>query len=376
MSGRVLYMVTEDWYFRSHRLALARAARDAGYRVTVATRLARHAAALAAEGFELVHVPFDRSLRRPDRDLAAFLGLRRLLRERRHDVVHAISLKPILLGLAASPVPARVIASFTGLGYTFSSRDLRAQPIRTLVSALLRYQLRGGRAWLTVQNEDDRALLAAAGIGVPERTVLIAGSGVSLAEFPATPQPGNAVPLVVLPARVLVDKGVREFVGAARLLRDRGRAARFALVGAHDTHNPGAVPARELAAWREEGVVEIWGHRDDVPAVLAGADVVCLPSYREGLPKALLEAAACGRALVATDVPGCRAICRDGETGCLVPPGDVPALADAIEHLLADGGLRAALGAAGHALVENRFATERVNAQTLALYTRVIDAAR
>ena len=376
MSGRVLYLVTEDWYFRSHRLALARAARDAGYRVTVATRLARHAEALAAEGFELVHVPFDRSLRRPDRDLAAYRGVRRLLHERRHDVVHAVSLKPILLGLAASPVPQRVIASFTGLGYTFSSRDLRAQPIRALVSALLRYQLRGGRAWMTVQNEDDRALLAAAGIGVPERTVMIPGSGVSLAEFAATPQPAAAEPLVVLPARVLVDKGVREFVGAARLLRERGLAARFALVGAHDTHNPGAVPARELAAWRDEGLVEIWGHREDMPTVLAGADVVCLPSYHEGLPKALLEAAACGRALVATEVPGCRAICRDGETGLLVPPGDVPALADAIENLLADAGLRAMLGAAGRALVESHFAAERINAQTLALYLRVIDAAR
>ncbi|MEQ8230376.1 MAG: glycosyltransferase family 4 protein [Gammaproteobacteria bacterium] len=371
---RLLYLVTEDWYFRSHRLPLALAARDAGWHVSVATRCGRYGALLREHGLEVFDLPFERSMKLPLRDLASYRALRRLLREHAFDVIHAVSLKPILLGLLAAPERRRCIAAFTGLGYIFSSSDRRARVLRRVVQSLLRYELSDGAAWTLVQNADDAALLADAAIGVPARTVLIPGVGVELASYPRARPAASQPPLVVLPARVLVDKGVREFVAAARRLRAAGIAARFALVGQHDRDNPGAVPLTELTGWQDEGVVEWWGHREDMAAVYAAAAVVCLPSYREGLPKVLLEAAAVGRALVATDVPGCRDVVRDGVEGLVVPARDALALADALGRLLADATLRKRCASAARAGVEERFASTRINAQMLALYDRVATA--
>ncbi|MEQ8661355.1 MAG: glycosyltransferase [Gammaproteobacteria bacterium] len=372
--ARLLFLVTEDWYFRSHRLPLALAAQAAGWEVSVATRCGRFGELLRGHGFEVIEVPFERSMQQPLRDLASYRALRALLRERRFDVIHAVSLKPILLGLLAAPQRARCIAAFTGLGYIFSSADRRARLLRTVVERVLRYEL-GGAAWVLVQNADDQALLAAAAIGAPARTVLIPGAGVDLAAFaPAPPAPAES-PLVVLPARVLIDKGAREFVAAARALRAAGVAARFALVGQHDTDNPGAVPLAELRGWQAEGVVEWWGHRDDMAAVYAAAAVVCLPSYREGLPKALLEGAAVGRALVTTDVPGCRDVVRDGVNGRVVPARDAVALAAALGGLLEDAALRARLARAARDDVAARYASTHINARVLALYARVDAAA-
>jgi glycosyltransferase involved in cell wall biosynthesis len=178
---------------------------------------------------------------------------------------------------------------------------------------------------------------------------------------------------VVLPARLLADKGVREFVVAARCLRERGVAARCVLVGRHDTQNPGAISGEELAGWLQDGCIEWWGHRDDMPAVLAAATVVCLPSYREGMPKALLEAGAVGRAVVTTDVPGCRDVVGSGVSGELVAPRDGVALADALERLLGDPARRAAFAAALHDRVATQFGIDRVAADTLRLYERVLD---
>jgi len=369
------FVVTEDWYFHSHRFALARAAQAAGYAVTVATRCGRHADELRAAGLEVVPIPFERSLRRPQRDVASFLALRRLLRARRPDVIHAVSLKPILLALAAAPERRRCIAAFTGLGYLFSSSDRRATLVRALVRRALRGLLGDGRAWTLVQNADDAALLGAAGIGVPARTVLIPGAGVELERFPLTPEPDAAPPVVLLPARVLVDKGVREFVVAATRLRAAGVRARFVIAGQHDRDNPGAIPSAELERWKRAGTVEWWGHRDDMAAVYAQAAVVCLPSYREGLPKALLEAGAVGRALVTTDVPGCRDVVDDGVEGLRVPPRDSAALAEAIKRLLGDDALRARCAAAAHERVVREFASTRIAVATLDLYRRVLAGA-
>lgn len=374
MTQTLMFVVTEDWYFHSHRLTLALHARDAGYAVCVATRCARHAALLRAHGLEVIDIPFDRSLRRPDRDWASWRALRRLLHARRPDLVHAVSLKPILLALAAAPERARCIAAFTGLGYIFSSGDRRARLLRGLVRWCLRHLLSGARAWTLVQNDDDRALLAAAGIGTPARTVLIAGAGVDLAAFPAMPETSARPPLVLLPARLLVDKGVHEFVAAARTLRAAGVPARFVLAGQHDTDNPGAVSTADLAAWQRDGIIEWAGHRDDMAAVYASATVVCLPSYREGLPKVLLEAGATGRALVTTDVPGCRDVVEHGVTGLLVRARDSDALAGALRTLLADSALRTRLAAAMRRRIEERFAITTIAAETLALYERVRQA--
>jgi glycosyltransferase involved in cell wall biosynthesis len=185
------------------------------------------------------------------------------------------------------------------------------------------------------------------------------------------PRPEAEPPvLVILPARLLWDKGVREFVAAARLLKARGTDARFALIGMPDAENPACVPSRKLAQWQAEDVIEYWGQRDDMPAVYAQAHVVCLPSYREGVPKSLLEAASCGRPIVATDVPGCREVVADGENGFLVPPRDAEALAAAIERLIGDADLRRRMGQKGREKAVAEFSTEKVVAATLSVYRR------
>ena len=373
----VLFVVTEDWYFMSHRLGLARYARDAGWRVVIAARESDRAAAIAAEGLEFIALPFERALTYPWRDLRLLLTLRGVLRDVAPDIVHLVSLKPILLGGLARcllPRSSAAVLAFTGLGYIFSSSAGLARLLKPLIVHLLAGVARRANTWVLVQNEDDLALLQAKGIAARERASIIAGAGLDLDEFPATPLPPRHNALIILPARVLRDKGVYEFVAAAERVRALRTDVRFAVVGAHDTANPGAVEARDLAAWVAAGSIEWWGHRRDMAAVYAEAYIVCLPSYREGLPRALLEAAACARPLIATDVPGCREICRDGETGLLVPPRDVDALVRAILRMLDTAALTAACACAARVKVENEFTLAHIGAQTLALYQRLLTA--
>ncbi|MBI4694011.1 MAG: glycosyltransferase family 4 protein [Gammaproteobacteria bacterium] len=375
MQPRIVYVVTEDWYFWSHRLDLARQARDAGYAVAVATRTTAHRERMAAEGFEIVEMPFERSLRHPARDVAAVFALASALRRLGPDVVHLVSLKPMLLaGLAILFMRrTRFVHAVTGMGYLFSSSDRRARGIQRILVTALRVILARRNCHVIAQNADDCALLESHGLGSAARRTLIAGSGVDVARYAPTPLPAEDV--VVLPARLIRDKGIEEFVAAARLLRARGVAARLALVGGTDPDNPAAIPEREVEAWVDEGAIEWWGQREDMPAVYAEASIVCLPSYREGLPKVLLEAAACARPLVSTDVPGCREICRPGVSGVLVPARDAAALASALAGLIADPARRATLGAGGRALVELEFSSARIAAETLALYARLRGAA-
>ena len=367
---RVLYLVTEDWYFRSHRLGLARRARDDGYEVLLGTRINAHGAALAAEGFKLAPLPFERSLRFPLHDIAAFREIRRLIKRERPGVVHLVSLKPILLGgIALAEFPdIPVVHALTGLGYLFSSDDRVARRLRPLVVMALRRIARRPQSWVLVQNREDLTMLADAGVGIASRSRIIRGSGVDLDEFRFRAPVESDEPLVLLPARLLIDKGIREFAAAARQIKSRRPHVRFVLCGGHDRDNHAAVARKVLDAWVAEGVLEWWGHRDDMAEVYRQASIVCLPSYREGLPKALLEAAACGSALVASEVPGCREICIDGDTGLAVNARDSRALAAAIERLLNDSELRARLAHAARALVEREFSLDQVATETLALY--------
>lgn len=370
----LLFVITEDWYFMSHRLGLAQRARAAGWRVVIAARESDRAADIRAEGLEFVALPFERALTYPWRDLRLLWALRGVLRELQPTLVHLVSLKPILLGglaLRLLPSPCPAVLAFTGLGYIFSSRAGLARLLKPLVMRLLARVAARRDTWLLAQNADDLALLRAEGIAHEARASIIAGAGLELAEFVVTPLPPRAAALVILPARVLRDKGVYEFVAAAAQVRALHKDVRFALVGAHDKANPGAVDERDLQAWIARGEVEWWGHRRDMPAVYAAAYVVCLPSYREGLPRALLEAAACGRPLIATDVPGCREICVDGETGLRVAAQNVDALVTALLRMLDTPSLALACAQAARAKVEREFTLDRIAEQTLALYCQL-----
>lgn len=365
---RLLIVVNVDWFFLSHRLPIAIAARDAGYEVHVATALTLPAAKIEAYGFTLHPLNIDRRSAGPLQAMKLLWSLARLMRALAPDVVHLVTIKPVLLGgLAArfARVP-RVIAAISGLGFVFTARGTPATFRRLLVSALYRVALVRPGVCVVFQNGDDQALLQHHA-GVRDAQVTrIRGSGVDLAAWPVQPLP-EGPPTVLMASRLLVDKGVMEFVEAASRLRGY-RGARFVLVGDVDTGNPTSLARDRVQAWVDEGLIEWWGHRTDMPTVLAAAHMVVLPSYREGLPKGLIEAAACGRAVVTTDVPGCRDAIDPGRTGLLVKARDAHALADGIRTLLDDPTRLRSMGEAGRLWAEQVFDVREVVARHLALY--------
>lgn len=366
---KLLFLVTEDWYFVSHRLPLARAARAAGYEVTVVTRLSRHGALLEAAGLRVIPFAMARRGMGPLRLAREVFGLQRLYRREKPDIVHHVALKPIVVGgIAARLAGVKAsVSAFAGMGFLFAAEG-RLPLARALLERWLPWLV--GRGAAIVQNAEDAALLRRLGIP-PQRLHWVAGAGVDVEQFSpqALPQ-GEAV--VMLPARLLWDKGVGEFVAAARSLRRQRSDARFVLVGDPDPDNPASVSEADLAQWVREGVVEWWGRSDDMAATLGRAHVVCLPSYREGLPKVLLEAMACGRACVTTDTPGCRDAVRHGDNGLLVPPRDAQALAGAIARLLDDPLERTRMGARGRERAVAEFSQERVIEATLRIYRELM----
>lgn len=363
------YLVTEDWYFVSHRLPMARAARNVGFDVHVLTNVSRHGPAIEAEGFTLHPLDWRRGSLNPVTVGGAILAIRKLYRSIAPDIVHHVALQPSVVGsIAALGLPAARVNAMAGLGFAFTSRTLKARAVGAVLSAMLRFLLRSKRSTALVQNPDDRAAMLA--LGVPDNQIaLIPGSGVDVERLMPLPEPAGPV-TVGFVGRLLDDKGVRTLVAAERLLRERGRPIKLLLAGEADPANPASIPAVEIEGWRADGI-GVLGPVADIRQVWKAAHIAVLPSRREGLPMSLLEAAACGRAIVATDVPGCREIAREGVNALLVPPDDPQALADALEKLAADPGLRLRFAAAGRKMAEKEFSTARIGRDILALYRRV-----
>lgn len=351
--------------FVSHRLPLAVAAQAAGFKVTVATRVGAHGETIRAAGIRLIPFALSRRGGNPLREVTALV---RLYRREQPDIVHHVALKPVMFGALAArlaSVPAQVNA-VAGLGWLFTSTHGVMRLVRPALRWLLAWLLSARSSLTIVQNPDDRDLLIRAHL--PEsRLRLIRGAGVDTDTFHPLPAPSGPV-CIVLAARMLWAKGVGEFVEAARLLTQAGISARFVLVGDPDRDNPASVPEFTLRAWHGQNGVEYWGRRDDMPGVLHAAHIVCLPSYREGLPKSLLEAAACGLPIVTTDAPGCREIVRNGDNGLLVPVRDAQALADALRSLIDNPALRAEMGLRSREIVLAEFSREQIIAETLAVY--------
>lgn len=369
---RIALLVSEYGYFLSHRLALAQAAADQGYHVHVITRVPANTAPVHRPGLDIVPLDMHRSLGNPLVELRRVWSLAALFRRLQPAIVHNVSLKLAVVGsLAAylSGVPG-VVNAFTGLGYTFRSEGFLPTALACAISPVLALIARHPGCWSIFQNEDDLDYFRRRGLAVADRTLLIRGSGVDTQSYVPAPE-AEGDPVVLFAGRLLLDKGIGEFVEAARLLRRQGIAARFAAAGETDPENPRSIGSKMLAAWKTEGVVEWWGGQADMPAVYRRAHVICLPSYHEGLPKVLLEAAACGRPIVATSIAGCREIVEHGINGLLVPPRDPAALADAVAKLLVDREARARMGANGRRIVEQNFTVQMINAQVLDLYARL-----
>ncbi len=369
---RLLYVVSEDWYFLSHRLPMARAARDAGFEVHVATRVKGGAAAIEAEQFILHPIPFARGRLSPLASLATIMALRRIQRAVAPAVTHHVSLQSSVLGLiAALGRPTARVNALTGLGYSFTSTTAKAKAVKLAIGSVLRLLLDRQRVINLVQNDDDRAALMALGIA-KSRIALIAGSGVDVARLLPLPDPAGP-PTAAFVGRLLENKGIRTLVDAHRLLRAREVETQLLIAGTPDPANPASVTAEEAASWNSEPGITWLGHVDDISGLWARAHIAVLPSHREGLPLSLLEAAACARAMVATDVPGCREIVIAGETGLLVPVDDAQALADAIDRLLCEPQLRAQYAAKARRLVVEKFSADIVGRQTVTLYRQLLE---
>jgi glycosyltransferase involved in cell wall biosynthesis len=371
---KLLFLVTEDWYFCSHRLLLAVQAQKRGYDVVVATRVRDHGEEIVSAGLRLIPLGMARRGRNPLRELHSLWEIYHLFRIEQPEIVHLVALKPVIYGVIAAlfaGIP-RIVCAIAGLGYVFTSRQIKASLMRPVMTVLLRLLLNQPRARVIVQNPDDRMLMINA-VGVdPDRIMLIRGAGVDMEAFVPT-QETAGTPVVVLASRMLWDKGVGEFVAAAEKLRRQGTDVRMVLVGNPDPENLASVPMEQLGAWHETGVVEWWGQRNDMPQVFAQCNIVCLPSaYGEGIPKVLIEAAASGRPIIGTDAPGCREIVRDRENGLLVPLKDSNALADAIQFLIENPDIRQRMGACGRKIAMAEFAMEKVVAETLAVYEELL----
>lgn len=373
MRGKLLFVVTEDWYFVSHRLELAKVALAKGYEVVIATRESRCGDVIRDAGIRLI--PFELS-RRGGNPVAEVWRLFCLYRRERPSIIHHVAMKPVFYGAIAAKLAGNAgqVNAIAGLGWLFTSLSWSARLMRPVVSSTMAYLLNGHRSLTIVQNVEDRDVLERVGV-VPNHIRLIPGAGVNIEDFrPASNLKSNPdqLPCVMLVARMLWAKGVGQFVMAARILAERGVKARFVLVGEPDLANPDAVPVAKLREWDSQFGVEWWGRRDDMSTVWQAAHVACLPSYyREGIPKSLLEAAACGLPIVTTDAPGCREVIVDGKEGFLVSPKDVVALADAIEKLVSQPALRMIMGANARERAIRMFSADQVITATLSVYSQV-----
>jgi glycosyltransferase involved in cell wall biosynthesis len=370
---RLLFVVNVDWFFLSHRLPIAIEAMRQGYEVHIAAKITDRLGEMQSHGLHVHSLGVSRSKTGLVEAVTVAMQIWQIYKTVKPDVVHLVTIKPVLMGgilARLAGVPA-MVAAVSGLGFVFLERGLVAAVRRKLVEILYKASFGHRNLKVIFQNAQDKATLVQLA-SLPEATTeLIRGSGVDISQFTAGPFP-HGTPVVMLAARLLADKGVREFVQAARLLKTAGSTARFCLVGTADLDNPTSLTQTELDTYQHEGIIELWGHRTDMATTLSAAHIVVLPSYREGLPKVLIEAAACGKAVVTTDVPGCRDAIEPGVTGVLVPARDAPALSQAIDALLDDPQRCFAMGQAGRKLAEQAFDINQVVAQHLRIYAGLI----
>ncbi|MEA3350334.1 MAG: glycosyltransferase family 4 protein [Chloroflexota bacterium] len=384
---QILLIANWDWVIYNFRLPLARALENSGLKITLVCPPGDYTEELREQGFAWMPWHLERRSTQPWRELFSVVALYRLYRQLRPAAVHHFTIKPILYGsiaARAAKVPT-VINNFTGLGYLFSQSQ-KATWLRKLILPLLHWALGRDGFHTAFQSRGDRDTLVDLGLIAKQETTVIPGTGVDLDRFHPPPpflsqdwerkggprgDGEGAPPLVLMASRLLWDKGIAEYVEAARILHDEGLQARFWLAGAPDSGNLACVPEEKIAAWRQESRVEFLGHCADMPALMNQADIAVLPSYHEGVPLFLLEAAASGLPLVGTDIEGCRMVIEEGRNGFLVPKGDASALAAALKKMLADSDLRQRMGRESRQIAETNFSQEAILEQYLAMYRKL-----
>ncbi|HXF84120.1 MAG TPA: glycosyltransferase family 4 protein [Anaerolineales bacterium] len=372
---KVLLFANTDWYLYNFRLALAKNLLEQGYSVVLLSPPGEFKDKLQAQGFQWISFPLSRQGVNPFTELWTLWRLIQLYQRIRPNLVHHFTIKPVIYGsLAARLVHIPyIVNSITGLGHIFIDSNITFRILRGIAKILYRLSLR--HTQVIFENPEDRDFFIQHRLIRPEQSHLILGAGVDVEKFrPTTKQ--NEIPLVLFASRLLVTKGILEFVEAARWLKKKGVKARFVIVGTPDEGNPASVPQEQIDSWKRSNDVEVWGWQDDMPAVLAQADIFCLPSYREGVPNALLEACACGLPIVTTNVPGCRDVVQHGVNGLLVAPRDALSLAGALDMLLTDPALRLTMGKAGRQIALECFSLNHNITQTMAVYLQMFGSGK
>ncbi len=373
--SRILLFANTDWYLYNFRLALATELRDRGDEVILLSPPGDFHSRLQAQGFTWLPFPLSRQGTNPFTELNALVRLMRLYQQLRPDLVHHFTIKPVIYGSIAAHIsrgPA-IVNSITGLGHLFIDSSLTTSILRTFAKGLYRLSLRNTQ--VIFENPEDRNAFINNKFIQIKQAHLILGTGVDVNRF----QPSNKtndIPVILFSSRLLATKGLLEFLEAANSLLQKGLKARFVVAGTPDPGNPASIPSSQLEAWKQVRHIEWWGWQDDMPTTLAQTDIFCLPSYREGVPNALLEACASGIPVVTTNVPGCRDVVQHGVNGLLVPPRNVPALADALETLVHDPALRSTMGQAGRKIAAEHFSSSKVIAQNLEVYAQAFKSHR
>ena len=371
---KLIIVVNELWFFLSHRLPIALAARDAGYEVHVASRsgTSSEIKQLNQESLQFHPISFRRSSTGLWQELKTLNELHRLYKEIQPDIVHHVTIKPVLYGtLVARWVGGiQILNAISGLGYLFIAQGWKSSIRKKILLWGYRAILNSKKVWILFQNPDDQALFAQHKIIHPQHASIIKGSGVDLQQFTFSAIPKGKIKIILV-ARMLWDKGVGEFVKAATVLKQQGVDADFLLVGSVDLGNPKSISIEQLEQWSKSGVVKWLGERADIPQLVAKSHIAVLPSYREGLPKSLIEAAAVGRPIVTTNVPGCREVVKEGENGFLVPARDAKKLAAAIKKLTNNPKLLITMGKKSRLMAEQEFSIQKVISKTLALYSKI-----
>lgn len=373
-SSKLIFFVTADWFFCSHFIDRAISAREAGYDVAVITQISeKHQSIIESAGIRVIPLSIDRKSLNPFSALVTLWRVMQILQKEKPDILHQVALKPILIGGLAAKMARvnHIVNAVVGGGYALTSSSMLMRLLRPIIRLGLKLLLNPQGSRVIFENSDDLSTFVQEGWLRAEDAVLIRGAGVNESLFQSPPK-NNTLPLIAMPSRLLWDKGVGEFVQAARMLRDSNVKARFVLVGHPDPGNRASIDPVVLEKWKEEGIVEFWGFRQDMPRVLNETDIVCLPSYREGLPKVLLEAMAASLPCVTTDVPGCREAVQDQENGLLVPPRDAEALAQALHKLIQNQEMRVQMGRNGRFKVLNDFSSSIICKKNLEVYEKLM----
>lgn len=378
MPAKLLYVVNIPRFFLSHRLPLAVAARAEGFDVQVAASDSDQESAegIRAAGLPFHPLPLSQHGLNPLGELRTIFALQRLYTRLQPDLLHQVSIKPVIYGGIAAKLSHRhaVIQAMSGLGYLHTSETRRAKLLQALSRPAFRLALSGAGTRMIFQNPDDRQVFVNRGLITESKAIVIRGSGVDENKFEPRPEDLSGPPIVLFAGRLLWQKGVGEFVDLARRLQGK---ARFRVVGYEERTSPSNVPAQQLQSWHDAGIIEWCGRRDDMAQVYGECNIVCLPStYGEGIPKVLIEAAACGRACVTTDTPGCREVVQHAVNGLLVRPSDIDALVSAVNQLIDNPALRQSFGEKGREIVLQGFTLSRVAAETIALYRSVLQGDR